>query len=250
MDAKQLIEQLTRETKANPAKATLLAVMCGVLLYVCLPLIVGSGSKESKPVVQADEASTKSHKTQTTPSDPKPVANDHIAQDWSSIAQAIDVDNRMKSAKNKIGRDPFAPPPEPKVAVIEEEADPIKQETPKPRKIHFTPSEVGLVLGSTLRGTHRRVAMINGKPYHAYDPKQTDNRRSVIPFMNSQQETSTPEGPAYFVLIDVRPRSIVLWRQGQRYEMNLPGVVLAGRSSSGTNLNRPNPIVPPSALAP
>lgn len=251
MDAKQYVEQLKREAKAHPAKAALLAVMCCVLAYVCLPLIIGSKKDEATVAAIAKQ---KSHTTKDTigraigTPDAKPRTAEREILDWRGVSAAIDADQRTNSAVGLGGdRDPFAPPPEPKLAENDEESKEDQIQQPAPRKVHFTPDEAGLVLGSTLLGTSRPVAMINGKPYRVYDPKRDDNRRSAVPFASDLQINNDN---AYFVLVDIQPRSVSLWRSGRRHELNLPGLTLAESSASSIRATRPNPVIPPSALTP
>ncbi len=262
MDAKKLVEQLTREAKAHPAKAGMLALMCGVLIYVVAPLLASSAPTTKKPLAQSkSEKATSNADTAQAPSETKRATTtaagtaEKTENNWREIADKIDADENMKPAEALTSdRDPFVPPPEPKV--VETESEEPKKEKPKPRKLHFTPAESGLVLNSTLLGKRSRLAMVNGKPYYVYNPKKTDNRRSVVPFTTRQNggdsdtafDVST--GSAFFVLIDVRPRSVVLWRFGRRYELKLPGVELASRAQSGVRPWPPNPVIPVTELSP
>ncbi|MCG8587432.1 MAG: hypothetical protein MI757_22220 [Pirellulales bacterium] len=246
MNAQKYIQQIKREARANPAKTALLAIMCCVLVYVCVPLFVGSSKQNDKAVAEFP-----AENIQKVPQREIATGAAHTSEPtnatWQEIATMIDEDARMASVRNlSSDRDPFAPPPKPEVAQAEEpDQEPVRP--PAPRKVHFTPDEAGLVLGSTLLGTSGRIAMINGKPYRAYNPNQQDNRRSAVPFATS---LAIPEQHAsYFVLVDIKPRRVVLWRLGQRHELKLPGLTLADNSAAKNN-HRPNPVIPPSELNP
>ena len=254
MDAQKLVEQLKNEAKAHPAKASLLVLMCVVLIYVLAPLFTGSTSaasetKEADAKTKQDTVATKAPLETKTSGSAESATNPGEEKDWREIADAIEADENMKPAEAlRIDRDPFAPPPEPKVAETETE-EPTKIEKPKPKKLHFTPAEAGLVLNSTLLGKRSKLAVLNGKSYHVYDANKKDNRRSVIPFAANQGEyhietaSDTSKQTAYFVLIDVRPRSVELWRFGRRYELKLPGAELANRSKSSERRALPNPVI-------
>ena len=252
MDAQKYLNQIKREAKANPAKASLLLVMCCVLTYVCLPLVVGSKSNKASASTHAIDKNAKSAKpTKTIES--KTAAHAIAPQDapsWRETLETLKTDHFMQPVNRLSGdRDPFAPPPEPKVAEVEGEPEQEPVRAPPPRKLHYTPEEAGLALGSTLQAAQSKVAMINGKPYHVYDRQKTDNRRSVVPF-SSDARGEGPVSDAYFVLIDVQQRRVVLWRLGRKHDLKLPGISLANRSANSTQRDQPNPIIPESALSP
>lgn len=97
-------------------------------------------------------------------------------------------------------RDPFGAPATKTVDV--QHAEQVRQAM----EATVTPEMVGLSLGSTVIGPRRRIALINGKT-----------------FVEGQSIRCRKQGQEIvFVLVEVRPRQVILQREGNRFELSIP----------------------------
>ncbi len=220
MSGSKLTRQLRRELTANPKKAGVLGLLGLVALYFWAPLVWGWVVKE-KPTNQpasssvaanapppawaevAKESPTTAEKeTTTTPP-------------WDQLVEWIKQDPNTSPA-GELGhlRDPFR-------AVGKEVAktDPGEEEKnkaapkPQPVVVDATPGELGLALSSTVIGSRRRAALINGRTYELGQTIKIDKDGQHIAF----------------VLVEVHPWKAVLERLGKRYDLTIPRPATSGR---------------------
>jgi hypothetical protein len=200
-----LAHRLQREIKANPAKAVALAGLLIVAGYFWLPLVAGllSPAKSEAPPARTTASAPPAKSAAPAAASPEakaPTASGTFEFDWRKHARLIDDDPQMRSAGDiAVERDPFEAPapeqppqpqePEPTVTVVEP----------------LSPAEAGLVLTTTLLGTRKQIADINGKSYAVGD----------------RVEAPGDLPGASFRVVDIQPRLVVLEGNGQRYELRI-----------------------------
>ncbi len=200
-----LATKLQREVQANPVKAGALGLLLLVAGYFWAPLLMGF-FKSSETPVAAEPAATPPLNSAAPgtasvgQTDPQ-AGPDTTTYDWRKHAQLADEDPLMRPDVELPGdRDPFdspeitAPPVTPQPA----ETQPVIAEP-------LTPADLGLVLGTTLLGPHKKVAEIGGKSYTVGD---------LI-------DIGDEAGGASFEVLEIEPRRVVLGSEGMRYELTI-----------------------------
>ena len=94
------------------------------------------------------------------------------------------------------GRDPFRPSGIEKVNT--------KRENHAVDAHDMTPADAGLVLGSTIVGVGQSVALIGGEVY------------------KEGNSVAAKTGEGSFRIVEIRPREVILERNGKLYRLNLP----------------------------
>ena len=103
----------------------------------------------------------------------------------------------MQPADSVAHRDPF----QPAASVLDKQA--LEAQAAKPAAI--TPTEAGLVLSSTIVGRQQQVARVGNKTYRIGNHIKADKDGQELDF----------------ILAEIEPGSVVLVRDGQRYEVPL-----------------------------
>lgn len=194
-------KQLQREIGANPGKAGVLALLLAVALYFWAPLVMKwfGGPASAPPDADVAEQETPSAGTQTdgtaatreTPSRPA----------WTAVAEWIEKDAHTKPVLElKQTRDPFLAHVE-RIAA-EEEKQEVEEVVVRPA---VTPESLGLEVTSTIVGTQRRTAVIDGRAY-------AEGRRVI---------KQAGEHTFVFELAEVHPRHVVLMHDDHRFELKI-----------------------------
>jgi hypothetical protein len=190
MTLNQLKRQLLNELKANGKKSAALGLLAMVGIYMWIPMLMGK-EKKTRELVEFDAtAAVLAVAAQSIP----PVAADDPLNDWGQVQQWISHDPRMQPADVSLKVEPFELPYQESVEVEPEESEAVETET--------TPLAAGLHLTSTIVGSQRRVALINGKAYVEGKPVKAISGE-------------------VFHLVLVGDRHIILQRNGQRYELRI-----------------------------
>jgi len=202
-----LIKQLRREAARNPAKAGVLGLLVVVALWFWAPLVWGwigsrEGTSQPSPILppqvtsNASGAAPASTATAAAP-----------ATTWQQLVEWRKQDPRTTAADTlKTRRDPFHAIPAP---VVEAEV----KAAPKAAPVVLTPEQLGLKLSSTVVGSDRRVALINGRIFR---------EGQVIKCGKEAQEI-------LFRLAEIHSRHVVLERDGHRFELAIPDKKLSNR---------------------
>ncbi len=199
MSLARVQQQLMRDIKRSPMKASVLALLCIVALYFWAPLVVGWFGSEKPKKTNVATAPTAAVAQPTQPDAAAPVLPAPGAVfAWQSLVEGIKHDPRMQSATlAELRTRPFGlvqtqKPTEP------DETSPTWAGTPKTQR---DMSQLGLKLSSTMLG-RRRVAVINGRPY---------------------AEGSQVEAGDDLVLTVARvtERSVLLEHEGKRFELTI-----------------------------
>ncbi|MEN6497037.1 MAG: hypothetical protein ABFD16_22315 [Thermoguttaceae bacterium] len=205
MSANRWIKQLRREAARNPAKAGVLGLLVVVALWFWAPLVwglVGSREESSQPSPTGSPLATRDVSSPA----PASTATAAPAATWQQLVEWRKRDPRTTAADMlKTRRDPFHAIPS---AVVQEEvkAVPVVQ-------VVITPEQLGLRLSSTVVGSDRRVALINGRIYR---------EGQVLKCGKEAQEI-------LFRLAEVHSRHVVLEREGHRFELAIPEKKLSDR---------------------
>ena len=203
------INRLKRELAASPKKAATLGLLLLVGLYYWAPLAY-RWIAPTKPSLKTNAVAG-----QTTPAaSPNTAAAAKSDQattfSWQQLAKAISTDARMSSvAAIAIDRDPFAIAPR---VVAAESAPATVKEQPV-----IGPEDVNLVLSSTIVGSRRSIAIINGKTFRPGDTIKA----------------STEDEEVAFHILEIYGRHVVLEREGHKFELKIP-VKLAASDVLGT----------------
>lgn len=196
---KKLGRRLRREASGNPKKVWALGILLLVAGTAWLRLMAGWMSAES-PDGATSGPSTAATAADATPASPSEVKPKPFGS-WRTIANAIDADALMQSAdlaSTIRGREsPFQKPPG--LDAEREDAAAPAEVIPDRRK----PSEVGLVLDSTVVGRRKSTALINGRVYQP------------------GRKIAAADG-LVFTLLQVHPKRVILERDGRQYELSLP----------------------------
>jgi hypothetical protein len=199
--------RLKREITASPKKAAVLAIVCVVAICFWTPLVLKWAGKKSTTDDLA-VASSEEETTSATPiaAAPPTEANNPTTQaqptNWQKILKWIRNDPKMKPQVAISRRDPFAPAVSRQVVKVQEPA----QAPPPPPPPEITPQQAGIFVSSTVVGTKSRTALINGRTYR------------------ESQQIAGAKSQDRFVLVEIRPKGVILERNGQRYEVKIPRV--------------------------
>ncbi|MHB1036963.1 MAG: hypothetical protein ACYC35_19945 [Pirellulales bacterium] len=217
MNLKQLSRQLRRELTANPKKAAVLGLLMVVALYFWGPLVWKWTHSGSAAVAATGPSATPAeaglapgnaavtNAAATNSSEAKPVSR----RPWQELVAWMEGDVRMRPADAAtVGRNPFDVS---KISLAVEAQR--KNESKEPPKSEVTPQSVGLVVSSTVVGTARSTAVINGKAYE---------RGREIKISKDGQDVA-------FVLTEVHPRRVVLAREGKQFELAIVRPKTGGR---------------------
>lgn len=206
MSVNRWIKQLRREAARNPAKAGVLGLLLVVALWFWAPLVwgwIGSREGTSRPSpTQPPQATSEAR-------GPAPAATAKIAPaaTWQQLVEWRKQDPQTAAADTlKTRRDPFHAIPAP---VVQEEV----KAAPKVAPVVLTPEQLGLKLSSTVVGSDRRVALINGRIFR---------EGQVIKCGKETQEI-------LFRLAEIHSRHVVLERDGHRFELAIPDKKLSNR---------------------
>jgi hypothetical protein len=205
VSANRWIKQLRREAVRNPAKAGVLGLLVVLALWFWAPLVwgwIGSREGSSQPSPTGSPLATRDASSPAPASTPTAAP----AATWQQLVEWRKRDPRTTAADMlKTRRDPFHAIPS---AVVQEEvkAAPVVQ-------VVLTPEQLGLKLSSTVVGSDRRVALINGRIYR---------EGQVIKCGKEAQEI-------LFRLAEIHSRHVVLEREGHRFELAIPEKKLSDR---------------------
>jgi hypothetical protein len=193
MSLARVQKQLMRDLKRSPAKAGALLLLCVVALYFWAPLVAGWFGKTPAKAAMQPEAGA-------MPVTPAAVASPAVATvPWQKVIEGMESDRRMQSAQlgalnsppfglqRPDAADPDEAPQQPAAAAIA--AD-------------MNLSELGLKLSSTMLGSRRRVAVINGRPYA--EGVELEVGSDLV-----------------FLVARVTERSVLLERDGKRFELSM-----------------------------
>jgi hypothetical protein len=195
-------KKLERELKTNPKKAVILGGLVLVAMYFWAPLVSGwlGQKKPDVKVVASGKVGSAPVTTQTIAAAP-PMATapqPATAIGWRALAEWIEKDARMQSAAVEAAmRDPLQP--------VGKEPDEKEEKSDAPLIVDVSPESLGVVLSSTLVGSHKSVAQIGGKTYR----------------VGERVSAGKDDQNLYFVLRMVGPRFVVLERQGKSYTVRM-----------------------------
>jgi hypothetical protein len=196
----KFIRRLRREITSSPKKAVVLGLSLVVAIWFWTPLVAKwTGAKsggDDTPVAPAGAEEVAANST--------PVAQTSAVKtatpNWHQVLEWMHKDPLMEPyTASAEGRDPFAPAAS-QLAKREATQQPIA-EAPE-----LSPEQAGLMLRSTVVGPRAKTALINGRAYH------------------EQQSVVAANGRDRFLLVEIRPSSIVLQRHGRTFEVKLPRV--------------------------
>ncbi|MCA9247869.1 MAG: hypothetical protein KDA42_12155 [Planctomycetales bacterium] len=166
MDWNTTKEQLIREAKAKPGKTAVLGLLLVVAIWFWAPLVAKwlpasdgttSPASTSTAAVAAAIVSTPQTREIVNPSQPSPT--------WREVAHWMSQDQMMTAAPGVDKVEPFG------AAVVQPSPDDSTAVESQPAEIasksfaESTPAELGIRLTSTIVGSQKRIAMINGRPY-------------------------------------------------------------------------------------
>lgn len=208
-----LIRKLRREAAANPAKAAVLGIVVLIAFWFWIPLAIHwcspssatddtANSTAATPgeAPQTPAAKTVEQEPATNPSPTQSSIAVKASSDWRSIVRTASKDQRTRPNR-KIGqmRDPFGPSAR-EIAETQARTERKKRVAKVP---DLKPADAGLVLNSTLVGSGRPIALIDGEPYGEGDAVRATR------------------GDATFTVVEILPRRIVLSRQGKQYNLEI-----------------------------
>jgi hypothetical protein len=132
----------------------------------------------------------------------KPAPAGVVQYDWQKYARLLDEDPKsLPAADLENDRDPFAVSAAAPARAPQQSAEP-----PAIAAEPISPVEAGLTLNSTLLGSKRRIAEIDGESYTVGD---------VV-------EAMSGETIANFRVVEIQPRRVILESDGQKYELTIP----------------------------
>lgn len=219
----KLTRKLRREFTANPKKAAILGLLGLVALYFWAPLVWGWVAKET-PTDQPPSIGVESATAAALPAWAQ-IAEESASDDgkttedkkhsWDEVAKWIKQDPNTSPAGGFANlRDPFLQPVEEVAKADTDEEEPEEAVAkPEPELPDATPSELGLVLSSTVIGSRRRSALINGRIF--------SQGQTIEASRNGQ--------PISFTLVEVHPRKVVLRRAGKDFDLKIPRSTTSGR---------------------
>lgn len=212
MSLNKLQRQLVGDLKKNPKKAAMLALLAVVCIWFWVPLIfprepaaAAAATVPAAPTVAS-----------IAPAAPSALAAEPVVA-WQELDRQINTDPQMRPAdlaKLAAARNPFgmtAVIAEQKRMAREQEQAKLPKDEPEagpPPK--STPDEAGLVLSSTLIGSNKRAALINGRVYEEGSQIETDDGSK-------------------FRLAHIDAQRVLLERDGQKYPLEIKRRTASGR---------------------
>jgi hypothetical protein len=200
----KLGKKLRREVVGNPKKAALLGLVTVLALYFWAPLLRGWFLTDKAADQMATEAAPAVVVAGAQVVAATPTATDKPAAalpSWQQVVEWMHKDPRTMTAPPLMQtRDPFQAESDKPETTLEEK---IKAKPPV-----VAPSAAGLVLTSTIIGTERRLAQINGKPYTVGQTIEV-----------AKDKDSTP---MTYKLIVIDLRRAVLEAEGEHFELTIP----------------------------
>jgi hypothetical protein len=208
-----VIKQIQREAAANKGKAAVLAAVCVVALYFWVPLVSGwfsggAGDDDELLVVTPNAAAAPALANIPASAVAPAVHGEHA---WYDVAHWMASDPLMASATLPAGlQDPFRQPA-PKVE--EPDADEVAK-TPEP-PARLDPEKMGMVLTSTMVGSHRAVIQISGKSLAM--PIDANGRPTkTTTLWHTHGGTDYP-----FAVVAVQPGGVVLQHESETYNLRM-----------------------------
>lgn len=212
MNAATFKHQVIRDLKASWPKTAALVVLLGVGLVIWSSQLFKAitGTSET-PDAAASSAATAEPRSLLQTAEAS--ANDRapVPFTWQGAEQALQTDPLVQSAElAAIGANPFRMDPDqfPPVVSFAEEPKPSPPNPASPARAPRNSGE-GLVLKSTIVGVQRRAAFINSNLY----------------FEGAQIRT----GGQTFLLVAVRPKSVVLQGAAETFELTIAEPTLDDR---------------------
>ncbi len=214
--------RLAREVKASPKKAAALGLLLVVALYYWVPLVqewmsareVHADLAVALPAAERATPAAVASPASETSVEPAPGASADQpfgGWPWQAVVSTMEGDPRTRPvAEPPSGRDPFRPVVR---EIAQEKPDDEPEEAAPAELAETTPEALGIELSSTLIGPQRRLALINGRPF-------LEGRRIAW-----QKDGQSLE----FLLREVRPKSIILEREGRQFELQIPDSAADGR---------------------
>ena len=209
----RFVSKVRREIATNRKQAGVLALLLVVAIWFWIPLVAKWFGKPATAVAKASPATEAAGKSAGSRV-PAPAEKHQpiktasaISTDaasaalpthpWRQLVTWIEHDPRtVPAAGLSSGRDPFQRPTTP--------ATETKVILPPAKPRDATPADAGLVLTSTIVGHGQRAALIGGRIY---------DEGNLVPSRNGRGE---------FVVIEIRPRAVILEQNAKRYTLSLP----------------------------
>ena len=208
MSFAKLSKQLQRDLKKNPQKAAVLALLAVVALWFWAPLVMGSGEDATTPATAAVTNPTTTPAPMPTPTVATPKK---LETPWQDLAAWMEADPMMQTVELSKPRrerpNPFAAAPSTLARRIaaeqreKQEAEEQKVEAAVPVRVEIDPRQLGIVVTSTMIGSKRRSARIDGQSY-------------------AQGEVFKRAG-LEFVISDILPTGVILEHGGERFELTI-----------------------------
>ena len=220
MSIQYLKSQLHRELTANPKKVAILGLLLIVALYFWAPLVMGFFPK-SNPAAEKAKALQVMAKVAAPPSPNESQSTTTNASEhhrWQKIQEWIRADPRMQSAVIvDERRNPFLNPTSEKSNL-----DSKKKQKPDPELlITLTPDRLGMKLSSTIVGSRRKLAVINGRSYLLGE--WVSAKSGALAKQDSDRlAANTEQLDIRFRLVRIASRQVTLQREEKRYELKLP----------------------------
>lgn len=193
------IARLKHELGASPKKAAALGLLLLVAMYYWAPLAYRFVAPAK---VINEKAQALAAQSNTAPADDAAAGLKNgpaETNSWQQLAKAMSADAQMTSvAAISLDRDPFAVPAR---AAVAENAPVAAKEQPV-----VGPEDVNLVLSSTIVGSRRSIAIINGKTFRPGDTIKA----------------STEDEEVAFRILEIHHRDVVLERDGRKFELKIP----------------------------
>lgn len=201
MNIDRLKRQIVNELKSNPKKSASLGVLLLVGCYFWIPLIFSAGDDDAPPKIAPPAGAM------DAPQFPGAIAiagnaskddrGAKLSYPWDELASAMDRDSRRLSmALSPLTDNPFD------AGRLGHEETATEVEEPVVTQQEVTPESAGLVLSSTIVGSRRSMASINGKIYAIGDKVETGDG-------------------TVFTLRGVESRRIILQRGDRRYALTI-----------------------------
>lgn len=204
----KLVKKLQKDLKKSPGKAAVLALLLVVALWFWAPLLTNLfANGNAKPATSASTSNVANDSASTgTPTPTQPLYT------WKQIADAIDADSRMKPTEPMaLARDPFH-----RIEKEQPQEEPGEVVALPPEIPDVSPGDAGLVLNSTILGTRRQVARINGKSYRKGE--------RIVAAMGDQ--------PLEYEVVQIGPRSVALVLGDREYELKMQKSTAAANSAA------------------
>ena len=239
VNTKKLTGQIRREMVSDPKKAVLLGGLLLLACYYWAPLVSGWLSKGDADQQESQLAALAAPTASTPSPSSKPIApvgpnHPHAPlHRWQTLVRWMDADPRTQPVQQISGRrDAFTD---------RATHRPIAGDSVDVEDRPVTPANLGMRLTSIMISARRRVALINGKAYVPRDRIEVKltaeatkpSRRATADDKTNdgrQAETTPVKKPqyAYFILAEVRHRSVLLRRAEKSFELKLPSPKLTG----------------------